>query len=55
MIILSNSTEKFSTENLQYLVLGDLNVDFKQLAKSSCGDKLDEIFVIYGIHQLINE
>ena len=43
------------TENLEYFVLGDLNVDFKQLAKSSCRDKLDEIFDIYGIHQLINE
>ena len=43
------------TENLEYFVLGDLNVDFKQLAKSSCRDKLDEFFYIYGIHQLINE
>ena len=43
------------TENLEYFVLGDLNVDFKQSAKSSCRDKLDEIFDTYDIHQLINE
>ena len=43
------------TDNLEYFVLGDLNVDFKKSAKSLCRDKLDEIFYIYGIHQLINE
>ena len=43
------------TENLEYFVLGDLNVDFKKSAKSSCRDKLDEIFDIYGIHQLISQ
>ena len=35
--------------------MGDLNVDFKQSVKSSYRDKLNEIFDIYGIHQLINE
>ena len=43
------------TENLEYFLLGDLNVDFKQTVKSSYRDKLNEIFDIYGIHQLINE
>ena len=45
----------FDTENLEYFLLGDLNVDFKQSVKSSYRDKLNEIFDIYGIHKLINE
>ena len=45
----------FDTENLEYFLLGDLNVDFKQSVKSSYRDKLNEIFDIYGIHQLINK
>ena len=35
--------------------MGDLNVDVKQSVKSSYTDKLNKIFDIYGIHQLINE
>ncbi len=45
----------FDTENLEYFLFGGLNVNFKQSAKSPYKDKLNEIFDIYGIHQLINE
>ena len=45
----------FDTKNVEYFLLGDLNVDFKQSVKSSYRDKLNEIFDIYSIHQLINE
>ena len=45
----------FDTENLEYFLLGDLNVDLKQSVKSSYRDKLNEIFYFYGIRPLINE
>jgi hypothetical protein len=45
------------TENPEYFLLGDLNVDFKQSAKSPYKDKhkLNEIFDIYGLHQFSNK
>ena len=42
-------------ENLEYFLLGDLNVDFLPTAASSNRGKLAEIFDIYGLEQLINE
>lgn len=42
-------------ENLEYFILGDFNVDFKQGSESSNKTTLNEIFDIYGLHQLIDE
>ena len=42
-------------ENLEYFLLGDINVDFTPTANSSCKNTLTELFDIYGLHQLIEE
>ena len=42
-------------ENVEYFLLGDLNVDFTPTAKSSCKSTLTELFDIYGLYQLIEE
>ena len=45
----------FDAQNLEYFILGDLNVDFRQSNKSQNKNTLNEIFDIYGLHQLIDE
>lgn len=42
-------------ENLEYFILGDLNVDFKQPNELPNKNTLNKIFDIHGQHQLINE
>ena len=42
-------------ENLEFFILGDLNVNFDQLIESSNKNTLNEIFDIYGLDQLIQE
>jgi hypothetical protein len=45
----------FDAENLEYYLLGDLNVDFMSTSESSNRQKVKEILDIYEIEQLINE
>ncbi len=45
----------FDAENLEYFLLGDLNVDLISTTASPIKNKLNEILDIYGIKQLINE
>ena len=45
----------FDAENLEYFLLGDLNVDLISTTASPIKNKLKEILDIYGIKQLINE
>ncbi len=45
----------FYAENLEYFLLGDLNVDLTSTTASPIKNKLKEILDIYGIKQLINE
>jgi hypothetical protein len=46
----------FDAENLEYYLLGDLNVDFMSTNESSNRQKVKEILDIYKIDkQLINE
>ena len=42
-------------ENLEYFLLGDLNVDFTPSTKSSNKSTLTELFDIYSLSQLIEE
>ena len=42
-------------ENLDYYLLGDLNVDLLSSAASTNGTKLTEILDIYGLSQMINQ
>ena len=42
-------------ENLEFFLLGDLNVDFKPSIKSSNKSTLAELFDIYGLSQIIEE
>ena len=44
----------FDAENLEYYLLGDLNVDFMSTSESSNRQKVKEILDIYEIEQLIN-
>ena len=44
----------FAAENLEYYLLGDLNVDFMSTSESSNRQKVKEILDIYEIEQLIN-
>jgi hypothetical protein len=45
----------FDAENLEYYLLGDLNVDFMSTSESSNRQKVEEILDIYEIEQLINK
>jgi hypothetical protein len=45
----------FDAENLEYFLLGDLNVDLLPTTGSLNSNKLTDILDIYGIEQLINE
>ena len=45
----------FDAENLEYFLLGDLNVDFMSMAESPGRNRLTEVFDIYGIEQMIHE
>ena len=45
----------FDAENLEYFLLGDLNVDCITTVASPIKNKLREILDIYGIEQLFNE
>jgi hypothetical protein len=45
----------FDAENLEYFLLGDLNVDLISTTASPIKNKLKSILDIYGIKQLINE
>ena len=45
----------FDAENVEYFLLGDLNVDLISTTESPTKNKLKEILDIYGIEQLINE
>ena len=42
-------------ENLEYFLLGDLNIDCLSTNNSPNRDKITEIFDIYGLEQMINE
>ena len=42
-------------ENLEFFILGDLNVNLDQSIESSNKNTLNEIFDIYGLDQLIQE
>ena len=42
-------------ENLEYFLLGDLNIDCLSTNNSPNRDKIIEIFDIYGLEQMINE
>ena len=42
-------------ENLEFFILGDLNVNLDQSSESSNKNTLNEIFDIYGLDQLIQE
>ena len=42
-------------ENLEFFILGDLNVNLDQSIESSNKNALNEIFNIYGLDQLIQE
>ena len=42
-------------ENLEYFLLGDLNIDCLSTNNSPNRDKITEIFDIYGLAQMINE
>ena len=42
-------------ENLEFFLLGDLNVDFTPSIKSSNKSTLAELFDIYGLSQIIEE
>ena len=42
-------------ENLEYFLLGDINVDFTPTTNSSGKNILIELFDIYGLYQLIEE
>ncbi len=42
-------------ENLEYFLLGDINVDLLSTATSPNRAKLVEIFDIYGLEQMIKE
>ena len=42
-------------ENLEYFLLGDLNIDCLPTNNSPNRDKITEIFDIYGLEQMINE
>jgi exonuclease III len=41
-------------ENLEYFLLGDINVDFTPTANSSCKNTLTELFDIYGLHHAVD-
>jgi hypothetical protein len=45
----------FDAENLEYFLLGDLNVDLLTTTGSSNSNKLTDILDIYGIEQMILE
>ena len=45
----------FDAENVEYFLLGDLNVDLISTTESPTKNKLKEILDIYGIEQLINQ
>ena len=45
----------FDAENLEYFLLGDLNVDFTPTTESPSKNKVKEILDIYDVEQLINE
>ena len=42
-------------KNLEYFLLGDINVDFTPTANSSGKNVLTELLDIYGLYQLIEE
>ena len=42
-------------ENLEFFILGDLNVNLDKSIQSSNKNTLNEIFDIYGLGQLIQE
>jgi hypothetical protein len=45
----------FDAENLEYFLLGDLNVHFTPTTESPSKNKVKEILDIYDVEQLINE
>ena len=44
-----------SAENLEYFLLGDLNIDYLSTNNSPNRNKITEIFDIYGLEQMISE
>ncbi len=45
----------FEAENLEYFLLGELNVDFTPTTESPSKNKVKEILDIYDVEQLMNE